>query len=65
MQTFAVVLQVNIDRQNRLTFQLYGEGVDEVPMGVISIDKESGMLYVHKAVDYEEWQKLEVRINTR
>lgn len=56
---------MNIDRQNRLTFQLYGEGVDEAPMGVISIDKESGVLYVHKAVDYEEWQKLEVRINTR
>lgn len=57
--------KVNIDRQNRLTFQLYGEGVDEAPMGVISIDKESGMLYVHKAVDYEEWQKLELICEAR
>ncbi|XP_005450276.1 cadherin-like protein 26 isoform X2 [Oreochromis niloticus] len=57
--------KVNIDRQNRLNFKLYGEGVDEAPMGVISIDKESGMLYVHKAVDYEEWQKLELICEAR
>ena len=31
----------------------YGAGVDEEPKGVLSIHKESGIVYVHKAVDYK------------
>lgn len=54
---------MNIDKKYPIYFELQGQGVDEEPTEVISIDKEFGVLYVHKAVDYEEWQTLEVRIN--
>uniref|UniRef100_A0A3Q1D214 Cadherin domain-containing protein n=1 Tax=Amphiprion ocellaris TaxID=80972 RepID=A0A3Q1D214_AMPOC len=45
---------VHIDRSYRTFFELFGEGVDEEPMGILSIDKDTGELSVHKAVDYEE-----------
>ncbi|KAK7907442.1 hypothetical protein WMY93_016054 [Mugilogobius chulae] len=45
--------KIDIDRVYRVNFDLYGEGVDQDPKGVLSIDKESGIIYVHKPVDYE------------
>ncbi|XP_030585259.1 cadherin-like protein 26 [Archocentrus centrarchus] len=60
-----VLGKVDIARQYGIYFKLYGEGVDEEPMGVISIDKDSGTLYVHKAVDYEERKKLELIFEAR
>lgn len=44
-----------------MRFDLYGEGMDEEPKGVLTIDKESGTLYVNRAVDYEEKTVLKVR----
>lgn len=55
---------MSVDREYQIYFELHGQGVDEEPMGVISIDEYSGMLNVHKAVDYEKWHTLEVRIDT-
>ncbi|KAL3977865.1 splicing factor 3B subunit 5 [Sarotherodon galilaeus] len=57
--------EVNIGRKYPIYFELQGQGVDEEPSEVISIDKEFGVLYVHKAVDYEQWQTLELRLEAR
>uniref|UniRef100_A0A3Q1FVE7 Cadherin 27 n=1 Tax=Acanthochromis polyacanthus TaxID=80966 RepID=A0A3Q1FVE7_9TELE len=61
---------VHIDRSYRTFFELFGEGVDEEPMGVLSIHKDTGELSVHKAVDYEEKtlfqaKKMDLSIDTR
>lgn len=58
------VLKIKIERNYLVYFELFGEGVDEEPKGVLSIDKESGTLYVHRAVDYEEKTVLKVRLKT-
>uniref|UniRef100_A0A3B4GX61 Cadherin domain-containing protein n=1 Tax=Pundamilia nyererei TaxID=303518 RepID=A0A3B4GX61_9CICH len=57
--------KVSVDREYQIYFELHGQGVDEEPMGVISIDEFSGMLNVHKAVDYEKWHTLELRFEAR
>ncbi|XP_042070831.1 cadherin-like protein 26 isoform X5 [Haplochromis burtoni] len=57
--------KVSVDREYQIYFELHGQGVDEEPMGVISIDEYSGMLNVHKAVDYEKWHTLELRFEAR
>ncbi|XP_041807656.1 cadherin-like protein 26 [Chelmon rostratus] len=60
-----VLGKVNIERDYRIYFDLFGEGVDEEPKGVLSIDKESGTLSVHRAVDYEEKTMLKLRFEAR
>ncbi|XP_030585903.1 cadherin-like protein 26 [Archocentrus centrarchus] len=60
-----VLGKVDIVRQHRIYFELYGEGADQEPMGALSIDKDSGTLYVHKAVDYEEKKMLELKFEAR
>ncbi|XP_040890662.1 cadherin-like protein 26 [Toxotes jaculatrix] len=57
--------KINVDRDYLVYFDLHGEGVDEEPKGVLSIQKESGMLFVHRAVDYEEKTKLKLRFEAR
>lgn len=49
----------------RVYFDLFGEGVDEEPKGVFSIHKETGVVSVHKAVDYEKKTMFKVRLNTK
>ncbi|XP_029946753.1 cadherin-like protein 26 [Salarias fasciatus] len=56
---------INVDRKYRVFFELTGEGVDEEPKGVLSIHRESGTLYVHKAVDYEERSLLKLKFEAR
>ncbi|KAL3059134.1 hypothetical protein OYC64_011128 [Pagothenia borchgrevinki] len=56
-----VLGKITIDRDYRVRFDLYGEGMDEEPKGVLTIDKESGTLYVNRAVDYEEKTVLKLR----
>ncbi|KAM8867958.1 cadherin-like protein 26 [Synchiropus picturatus] len=46
--------KINVERQYLLYFDLYGEGVDEEPRGVLSVHRESGTISVHKPVDYEK-----------
>lgn len=41
-------------------FNLQGQGVDEDPIGVMSINEETGEITVYKAVDYEEYPFLRV-----
>ncbi|KAM9859965.1 cadherin-like protein 26 [Aulostomus maculatus] len=60
-----VLGKINIERQYRVYFDLYGQGVDEEPKGVLSIHKESGTLSVHKAVDYEENTTLKLKFEAR
>ncbi|XP_073324161.1 cadherin-like protein 26 [Pagrus major] len=57
--------KINIERDYLIYFDLFGEGVDEEPTGVLSIDKTSGIVYVHKAVDYEEKQLLKLKFEAR
>ncbi|XP_029990626.1 cadherin-like protein 26 [Sphaeramia orbicularis] len=57
--------QIDIERKYRVNFDLYGEGVDEEPKGVLSINQETGAIYVHKALDYEETTLLKLKFETR
>ncbi|XP_047438530.1 cadherin-like protein 26 [Mugil cephalus] len=59
-----VLGRVNIDRNYRVFFELFGEGVNLEPTGVLSIHKDTGTLYVHKAVDYETIQLLKLGFNS-
>lgn len=44
-----------------IIYNLTGQGVDEEPKGTLSIDPKTGMLYVHKAVDYESYRTLKCK----
>ncbi|XP_076012973.1 cadherin-like protein 26 [Genypterus blacodes] len=57
--------KIDVVREYRIHFDLYGEGVDEEPKGVLSIDKDTGIVYVHKAVDYEDKSKLKLRFEAK
>ncbi|XP_037630749.1 cadherin-like protein 26 [Sebastes umbrosus] len=57
--------KINIERSYRVYFDLYGEGVDEEPKGVLSIHKESGTMSVHRAVDHEENTLLKLRFEAK
>ncbi|TMS19810.1 Cadherin-like protein 26 [Larimichthys crocea] len=50
-----------MEQKYRVHFELHGQGVDKYPKGLLSIDKESGMVYVHRAVDYEDITILKLR----
>ncbi|XP_024126911.1 cadherin-like protein 26 isoform X1 [Oryzias melastigma] len=52
---------VNVERKYPVYFELYGEGVDEEPEGVLSIDRKTGTIYANKAVDYEARTRLKLR----
>uniref|UniRef100_A0A3P9LG49 Cadherin 27 n=1 Tax=Oryzias latipes TaxID=8090 RepID=A0A3P9LG49_ORYLA len=52
---------VNVERKYPVYFTLHGEGVDEEPEGVLSIDRKTGTIYANKAVDYEERTRLKLR----
>nr|XP_046241227.1 cadherin-like protein 26 [Scatophagus argus] len=60
-----VLGNISINRNYRVYFDLFGEGVDEEPKDVFSIDKESGILLVHRAVDYEEKTMLKLKFEAR
>ncbi|XP_060794674.1 cadherin-like protein 26 [Neoarius graeffei] len=47
------VFKINVDRKYLVEFRLTGKGVTEKPKGVLSIDKNTGEVLVHKKVDYE------------
>ncbi|TKS71004.1 Cadherin-like protein 26 [Collichthys lucidus] len=53
--------KIHMEQKYRVHFELYGQGVDKYPKGLLSIDKESGMVYVHRAVDYEDITILKLR----
>ncbi|KPP68028.1 hypothetical protein Z043_113321 [Scleropages formosus] len=44
---------IRVEQNYRLRFRLTGSGVDKDPVGVLSIDTETGNIIVHRKVDYE------------
>ncbi|XP_074536672.1 cadherin-like protein 26 [Halichoeres trimaculatus] len=48
-------------QKNLIVYNLMGQGVDEEPKGTLSIDRNTGMLYVHKAVDFESYRVLKCK----
>ncbi|TTO15643.1 Cadherin-like protein 26 [Bagarius yarrelli] len=53
------------DRQNihNLRFSISGHGVDQDPVGVLSIDEDTGEVYMHKPIDREEYPVFHVEFN--
>ena len=49
-----------MDRAYQVTFEIHGMGVDEYPQGVLTVDRMTGVVSVHKSVDYEEFKELKV-----
>ncbi|KAI1892809.1 hypothetical protein AGOR_G00137340 [Albula goreensis] len=45
--------KIEVEREYRVGFSLHGKGVDEDPMGILTIDEDSGVISVHGKVDYE------------
>ncbi|KAM9813786.1 cadherin-like protein 26 [Neosynchiropus ocellatus] len=60
-----VLGKINVESEYLIYFDLYGEGVDEEPRGVLSVDKESGTISVHKPVDYEKQTTLRLSFEAR
>lgn len=58
--TFLMTPQIHVDRKYRVEFQLHGNGVDKDPVGLLSIDPESGILMVNGKIDYEQYKLLKV-----
>ncbi|XP_041848513.1 desmocollin 2 like [Melanotaenia boesemani] len=46
---------------HKLYYTISGSGVDEAPLGVFSIDRDTGELNAHKPVDREEYATLKLR----
>ncbi|KAM8757249.1 cadherin-like protein 26 [Acanthopagrus schlegelii] len=57
--------KINIEREYLIYFDIYGEGVEKEPKGVLSINKNTGIMYVHKPVDFEEKQVLKLTLEAR
>ncbi|KAJ8265300.1 hypothetical protein COCON_G00143990 [Conger conger] len=51
---------VQVERDYKVGFSLHGKGVDEEPKGILSIDKDTGVISVHGKVDYEQHKKLKL-----
>lgn len=52
--------QIHVDRKYRVEFKLHGGGVDEDPVGLLSIDPETGIVMVNGKIDYEKYKLLKV-----
>ncbi|XP_029102787.1 cadherin-like protein 26 [Scleropages formosus] len=51
---------INIERDYHVKFELHGMGVNKDPKGVLKINKEKGVITVHKKVDYEQYHVLKL-----
>lgn len=54
------MLQINIQRDDGLSYDIVGEGVNEEPWGLLSFNKTTGDININGAVDYEEKKKIKV-----
>lgn len=45
----------NVNAGENHEFQLRGEGVDQEPFNVFSVDSHNGEVYVHRAIDREKY----------
>ncbi|XP_077058874.1 cadherin-like protein 26 [Siphateles boraxobius] len=57
--------QIKLDRSYLVEFRLKGKGVDEDPKGVLSIDPKTGVIKVHRKVDYEQYSVLMLTFQAR
>ncbi|XP_059393914.1 cadherin-like protein 26 isoform X2 [Carassius carassius] len=57
--------QIKLDRTYLVEFRLKGKGVDEDPKGVLSIDPLTGVIKVHRKVDYEQYSVLTLIFQAR
>ncbi|TRY57426.1 hypothetical protein DNTS_031421 [Danionella cerebrum] len=57
--------QINLDRNYLVEFILKGHGVDEEPKGVLSIDSKTGVIHVHRKVDYEQFSILRLTFQAK
>ncbi|MEQ2235228.1 hypothetical protein ILYODFUR_000259 [Ilyodon furcidens] len=57
--------QVGIDRKYQVFFDLYGQGIDEEPKGVFTINKNTGEIFVQRPVDYEEQKVLKLSFEAK
>ncbi|CAL8339532.1 unnamed protein product [Lota lota] len=54
--------RIKVDRAHQVTFEIFGQGVDEYPQGVLTIHRMTGVISVHKSVDYEELKALKLKL---
>ncbi|KAI2659281.1 Cadherin-like protein 26 [Labeo rohita] len=57
--------QIKLDRSYLVEFRLKGKGVDEDPKDVLSIDPNTGVIKVHRKVDYEQYSVLMLTFQAR
>ncbi|KAM7423271.1 hypothetical protein PAMA_011020 [Pampus argenteus] len=57
--------KIRLDRQYLVYFELHGEGVDKEPVGLLSIDRKTGTMYIHKPADYETKQLLRLTFEAK
>ncbi|XP_054882658.1 cadherin-like protein 26 [Poeciliopsis prolifica] len=60
-----VLGQVTLDRKYRVLFMLKGQGVDEDPKGVLSIQESTGQIFVSRPVDFEEYKVLKLSFEAK
>uniref|UniRef100_A0AAR2KCT1 Cadherin-like protein 26 n=1 Tax=Pygocentrus nattereri TaxID=42514 RepID=A0AAR2KCT1_PYGNA len=51
---------IELDRKYLVNFRLHGSGVDKEPKEVLKINQRNGQIWVHKKVDYETFQLLQL-----
>ncbi|KAG7472377.1 hypothetical protein MATL_G00108240 [Megalops atlanticus] len=56
---------IEIERDYRVGFALTGKGVDEEPVGILSINEKTGVIMVHGKVDYEQHNVLRLVFEAR
>ncbi|XP_056591497.1 cadherin-like protein 26 [Triplophysa dalaica] len=57
--------QITLDRNYLVEFVLKGRGVDVDPKGVLSINPTTGVIKVHRKVDFEEYKVLMLTFQAR
>ncbi|KAA0707918.1 Cadherin-4 Retinal cadherin [Triplophysa tibetana] len=57
--------QITLDRNYLVEFVLKGRGVDVDPKGVLSINPNTGVIKVHRKVDFEEYKVLMLTFQAR
>ncbi|XP_026884679.2 cadherin-like protein 26 [Electrophorus electricus] len=60
-----VLGNIPLERSYLVNFWLKGSGVDEEPTGILSIDNNKGIVYVHKKIDFEAYQVLRLTFEAR
>lgn len=54
--------QLNIEKHILSEYIIRGQGIDQDPKGIFSINPTEGSIYVHGKVDYEKYKHLTVSI---